>query len=465
MLMERCYPPTPVCLPCRASLASGQYPSTHGATHNHTQLAEDHPILFGRTFSDAGYRTHIVGKSHFSNCHDPLSQESAPFIHNRNFYRHWHGPWYGFQRADISIGHTVEKHACGMHYGAWLEDQGVDLAAHFGHHDYTAYGPWSLPEQYHSSRWVADTTIAGLDEALERGQPYLGWVNFQDPHNPCLVPEPWASMYDPAAIPRYGFKPGEPACYASKPPFYAEILAQPGAYAAKPSDPDLPGAGNVCHLAWTPEQIQANAACYYGMISLLDHHVGRILDHLDARGIADNTLIVFTADHGELLGDHGYWFKSLVSYDESIRVPFLVAGPGIPRGARNPALMNLIDCFPTFCDYAGLPIPWDCEGVDQRPAWEDADVAVRSAVIVEERPGDSAWNQRIIVAEQWKLAYYAGRAHGELYDMNRDPQQIVNLWDEPGHALIKDRLIRRILDHEMNKARPTPGPGAAQAWR
>ena len=117
------------------------------------------------------------------------------------------------------------------------------------------------------------------------------------------------------------------------------MLEQPGDYACKPSDPDLPGTGNVCHLDWSQEQIQGNAAAYYGMISLMDHHVGRVLDHLEAIGERDNTLIVFCADHGELLGDHGLWFKSLVPYDESIRVPFIASQPGtFPAKATRTAL-------------------------------------------------------------------------------------------------------------------------------
>lgn len=458
LLGERVYAPTPVCLPCRASLVTGQYPSTHGATHNMARLPQDWPTLVAPRLARRGYDTHLIGKSHFSSCHDPSSPESAPHIHNRGHFRNWHGPWYGFQHADLSIGHSTEKHACGMHYGVWLEDRGVDTSRFFGHTSYVQYGPWDLPAEHHSSAWIAETAIAGIDRARDHGQPFFLWANFQDPHNPCMVPEPWASMYDPEAIPRFGFKPGEPECFAEKPAFYGEVIAQPGDYAARPSDPDLPGAGNIAHLDWTPRQTQENAACYYGMVSLMDHHIGRILAHLDASGLAEDTLVVFSSDHGDLLGDHGFWWKSLVSYEEGIRVPFLARWPArIPAGTRTRAFCNLVDLPATFCAAAGLGEFPDFEGVDQLPAWTSPGTAVRQDCVVEERPTDHAFVQRILLTDDWKLVFYAGRPWGELYDLRDDPHHVRNLWDAPAQQVVKQAMIARLLAHEVTKRQPHPG--------
>lgn len=459
MLLPRAYAPTPVCLPCRTSLLTGQYPSTHRATHNNSSLPEDYPLTLPRLLRDAGYYTHIIGKTHFTCCHDPCSTESAPFIHNREYYRRWHGSYYGFEHADIAIGHSTEAHACGMHYGAWLEDRGVDLAKHFGQTPYEGFGAWDLPEEFHNSAWTAETTIASMQRSREEGRPFFIWSNFQDPHNPCYVPEPWASMYDPATIPLHGFKPGEPDCYADKPPFYREILDIPGPYEARPSDPGLPLAGNVCSLPYTEEEIRKNAACYYGMVSLLDHHVGRILDALDASGQAENTILVFSADHGELLGDHGFWYKSLVTYDESIRVPMIVSCPGsIPAGTCSEAIQNLVDLAPTFLEAAGLGRETAFEGVSQWAAWRDPSCAVREDTVVEERPFGTDFNQRILVTPTHKLAVYANRSWGELYDLEADPHQTRNLYDDPAHRDLRDRLTARILSHEMNKTAPRPSP-------
>lgn len=461
MLFTRAYPPTPVCLPCRASLVTGQYPSTHGATHNHAALPQGYPDLLPALLRQDGYYTHMIGKSHLAPCHDPCSPESAPFIHNREYYRRWHGPWYGFERADIAIGHTTEKHACGMHYGAWLQDRGVDTDRYFGHTAYDAFGAWDLPEQYHNSRWVADVTIDAIERSVEREQPFYLWANFQDPHNPCMVPEPWASMYRPEDMPALGYKTGEPGSFASKPRFYREIIDQPGAYAARPSDPGLPGAGNVCHLPYSEAETRGNAACYYGMVSLIDHHIGRILEALENAGQADNTVVIFTSDHPDCLGDHGFWYKSLVTFEEIQRVPMIVRYPDhVPAGVTSNAFHNHVDLPATILALTGVTVPTTYEGIDQMPAWRDPGVSVREETVIEERPYDTGWNQRVLITDTHKLAFYAGRDYGELYDTRKDHDQIHNLWDDPAHADIRNAMIARILSHEMNKGAPRRGHSA-----
>jgi uncharacterized sulfatase len=462
MRMDRAYAPTPVCLPCRASILTGQHSSTNGAMHNHSQLRTDYTPRLSDLLRGQGYYTHMIGKSHLMCCHDPKSLESAPHIHNLDYFRKWRGPWYGFEHADICIGHTTEKHACGMHYGAWLQDQGVDLGRYFGNTAYEQYGAWDLPEKYHSSTWIADVTVAAMRRAAGEGRPFFLWTLFQDPHNPCMVPEPWASMYRPDEMPAFGFKQGEPECFDRKPPFYREVLRQSGPYAARPEDAELPGTGNVSHLAWSQRQVRENAACYYGMVSLMDKHIGRILDELRRSGMAENTLVIFTSDHGDLLGDHGLWWKSMVCYDESIRVPLIASMPGrIAGGNTSRAFVSLVDLLPTICDFAGVDVPSVCEGVSQRGVWEGRENSVRDHVVVEERPYDSDFAERIIVTDTHKLAFYANRPYGELYDLAADPDHVDNLWDDPSSQPIRHELIERILSHEMLKCRPSPGPGRA----
>lgn len=458
----RAYAPTPVCLPCRASVISGQFPSTHGACNNHTELPEDHPGLLPGLLRQRGYFTHMVGKSHLANCHDPCSRESAPHIHNLEHWRRWRGPWYGFERADLSIGHTVEAHACGMHYGAWLADRGVDRRRFFGNHRYTDFGAWDLPEEHSQGAWAVERAIAGIEEAGGRGQPFFTWLNFADPHNPCMVPEPWASLYDPASLPVYGPKAGER--FDLKPEFYREILAQPGAYAARTSDQGLRGAGNLSHLAWDQATVQRHAAHYYGMVSMLDMQLGRLLAHLDQRGLADDTLIVFTSDHGDMLGEHGFWYKSLAVYDGSIRVPCIVRAPGhVAAGSRHDGPLSLVDLLPTFLAAAGAPPSWRAEGVDHWRAWHDGRAARRD-VVIEERPYDGDWTQRILVdADGWKAAVYPGRTLGELYAPD-DPDHLINLWDDPAHAARRAAAIDRILHHEVTRRRPNPDPTGMAAW-
>lgn len=454
ILFTRAYAPTPVCLPCRTSVLTGQYPSTHGAMHNECTLPRDHPSTIAAEFTRAGYYTHVIGKSHFNSMHDPASPEGTPHVFNHEFFRGWHGPWYGYTHADISVGHSTERVAASMHYGAWLADRGVDIERYFGTTGYADHGPWDLPEEHHASTWVADTAIAAIDRSLAAGQPFFLSVNFPDPHNPCMVPEPWASMYDPDAIPVHGFVEGEREAFASKPPFYAEIVS-PGGW--HPSDPDLPGSCNVSSLRWTPREVQENAAAYYGMVSLLDKHLGRVLDKIEAEGLLDSTLVIFTADHGDFLGDHGMWWKSLVGFEEAMHVPLVASWPGhLPRGATSDALHSLVDLPATILSLAGLPVPRSYEGIDQRAGWEDPARAIRNHVVVEERPYDTPFTLRVIITPAHKLCFYAHRPYGELYDMQADPRQLRNLWDDPACQPLKLELIGKLLSHEVTKRSPEP---------
>lgn len=454
-VFTRSYPTTPVCLPCRASLLSGLYPSANGAMHNFTALRPSISPMVADVFREGGYYTHMIGKSHVHPCHDPESPESAPHIHDREYYRKWHGPWYGFEHADLNIGHSAEAHACGMHYGVWLEDRGIDTDRYFGHTRYTQFGAWDLPEHVHNSAWIAETVIGAVDRAKAEGKPFYISANFQDPHNPCMVPEPWASMYDPAEMPEFGFKPGEPECFADKPPFYSEILENSGEYAATYSEGGPEKATNAAHLPYTPEETRQNAAAYYGMVSLMDHHIGRILDALEAAGELENTIIVFTSDHGEFLGDHGLWWKELYPYEEGLRVPLVVSWPGhLPENRQSAALQGLIDLAPTWISLAGLDPVQEFQGVDQSPVWKGEADRVREAVVVEDRPHDSPFNQRVYITDRYKLVAYSNPAWGELYDMEADPHQVRNLWNKAEHADLRFRLMQGLLTEEMNRNRP-----------
>jgi hypothetical protein len=274
-----------------------------------------------------------------------------------------------------------------------------------------------------------------------------------------MVPEPWASMYDPNQIPKYGFKEGEPDCFILKPPFYQEIIEQTkGTSVRRLSDPDLPGPIYVSSIDWPQEQVQKNAACYYGMITLMDKYIGKILDKLEETGEIKNTIIIFTSDHGDLLGDHGMYWKSLVAFEESMRIPFIVSYPNeIPKGKRSMAFQSLIDIAPTLLSFVGANIPYQIEGINQKTAWLNPSKKVRDDVVVEERPFHTGFNIRVLIDDNYKLCFYADRDYGELYDIKKDPHQISNLWTNDRFFNVKQKMINRILSQSINKivSRPT----------
>jgi len=440
ILFDRAYTVNPVCTPTRCSLLTGTYPSRHGCFHVGTSLPEDYGPTVADPFREAGYATSLIGKAHFQACKDPESLESAPRVHDLDYFDSWNGPYFGFEHAELVIGHTSEPHASGMHFGAWLRQQGVDLETYFGIHDYDHYGAWSLPEKHHGSAWVADRSIAAIDRAKSEGQPFFLWSSFQDPHNPYVAPEPWSSRYSgsdfPSAIPRPDL--------SDKPEFYQSLVD--GAFYG--DDPELQ------EKAWgdvkiRPElsesDVRSVRAVYHGMVALMDHHIGRILDRLEADGTIDETLIVFTSDHGDYLGDHGLWGKGLPAYEAMQRVPFIVSHPDcVNPGQTSGALQSLVDMEASCLAAAELPQLAASQGVSQLSAWMDPQSEVRDHCLVEFRPAQGPYKQRTQIEDRYKLVSYETRSYGELYDLKADPDQIRNLYEDADYRAVRERMVARL---------------------
>lgn len=444
ILFERAYTVNPVCTPSRCSILTGQYPSRHGCFHVGTNLPTDYGPTVAHRLTNAGYATALLGKAHFQACKDPASFESAPHVHQLDFFKDWTGPYFGFEHAELVIGHTSEPHAGGMSYGAWLVEQGIDLKRYFDIHDYDHHGAWALPEAFHGSKWVADASMLAIDRAIEKEQPFFVWASFQDPHNPYVTPEPWASMYQGKDMPKPIGRDGE---MDDKPLFYRELMN--GNFYG--DDPDFQDRGwGDCKIRPTlgETDVQNVRAVYNGMVSLMDHHIGRLLAHLEKRGLMDETLIVFTSDHGDYLGDHGLWGKGLPTYECMQRVPFVVRHPQCETpGARSQALQSLVDLETSFLDVAGLSPESGSQGICQTSSWIHADQQPRDWALVEFRPSHGHFMQRTYVEGRYKLVRYENRDYGELYDLEKDPHQFVNRFEDEALRSVKEGLIKHFDAH------------------
>jgi len=459
---DRAYCPNPVCTPTRATLITGVYPSQHGAWTIGCKLPEDVPTV-GEIFQRNGYATGLIGKAHFQPLKSQPGSESIecqPILRDLDFWRKFHGPWYGFQHVETARNHADESHA-GQHYAIWMEENGLE-----NWRDYFWKWPenepkrkhhWDLPEEFHYSRWTAERSIAYMEKCREEDKPFFLWSSFQDPHPPYLVPEPWASMYDPDDMVPGKLTPGE---HDLNPPHFQKTQE------AKPDFSmyrETYGAhGFHSHLI-AEDALKKNMAIYYGMISLMDQQIGRIFEALDRLKIADNTIIVFSTDHGHFLGRHGLIAKGAFHYEDMIRVPMIVWYPGhVPQNAVCSDLQSLVDFAPTALGAASIEVPGFMTGVNQFDAWCGREKAPREHIIVENRHEPTLVHLRTYVDERYKITVYRNHDYGELFDLEEDPGEVHNRWRDREYAGVKSELLRKFMSATL-ECEPTRMPRIAGA--
>jgi uncharacterized sulfatase len=452
-LFGRAYCPNPTCTPSRASIITGLYPSQHGAWALGTRLDERIPTV-GGILGEAGYDCSLIGKAHFQplkSTPEHPSLEAYPVLHDMEYWRRFHGPYYGFNHVELARNHADEAHV-GQHYALWLEEKGAkDWRRHFQPPTGTTpaqFGRWSIPEELHYNTWIVERTIARLERsATRRDEPFFLWASFFDPHPPYLVPEPWDTLYDPARLTVPEGLPGE---HAANPPHFH--LTQEEAPDFSPWQETVQMNHGLHTHRRSREQRARELAIYYGMISLMDAGIGRILKRLEDLGLAEDTLVVFTSDHGHFLGQHGLVAKGPFHYEDLIRVPFVVRWPGhVPAGGRSPALQSLVDLAPTFLAAAGQEDLPSMSGCDQLPVWTGAEAQARDHVLVENRHQPTAIHLRTYVDERFKITVYRDRPYGELFDLREDPGETHNRWSDPAMAEVRSQLLLKLAHAELSK--------------
>lgn len=393
--------PHPTCTPSRYSLLSGLYPHQHGGRTNRSTLAPG-IATFPRALRQAGYRTAAVGKMHFT-------------------------PTY----LDVGFGELAlaEQDGDGRlddDYHRALRERGlldlndlVDQRQEFRRRAPPAYWetfgarPSDLPEEWHSTTWIAERALESLARWTDAGN--LLMVGFIKPHHPFDPPEAWARQYDPAGI-----------------------VPLPGWTATVPDHDRAYHRGYFPNDALTKATIKRAMALYYATIGQLDHQVGRMIAFLKDRGQYENTLIVFTSDHGEYLGFHHQLLKSGYPYDPLLRVPLLIKFPGgRERGTVRETLASLIDLAPTILRQAGVEPPPAMGGLDLADPRAD-----RSIVFAEGRPG------QLYLARSRTHALLLTRdpATSLFFDLREDPFQLANRCNDPAYQPLVRQYREAIAD-------------------
>jgi arylsulfatase A-like enzyme len=443
----RAYCPSAVCTPSRVSLLTGQYVARHGVWNVGVNAGADVDFLSHR-LGRAGYQTCLVGKAHFE-AYGAGADESCESIAGYGAgYGEWTGPYYGFETAKLALGHTVWGMA--GHYGAWLRERATaqemadfeklrpaDGFREFGGNAYD----WSLPTRLSNSVWTIDTAIDFLERQRDPTRPFHLFVSFQDPHHPHAVPNDFAGRVDPNTV---GLPRHDPDELDRMPPHFR--LAHEGRLKGSPYARRWPVSGQHDGFDYRdiPEASQRLArSYYYSLVKLIDDQLLRLWACLENAGLLENTLVVVTSDHGELLGDHGLWMKGPFHYQELARVPLLVMGPGIAAGTVEDGVVSLVDVAPTVLALAGLQPETEMDGIDlahQPPP----DRTVLCETVLD-------WEGlicRTVVGRRHKLTWYANSPHGELFDLEADPEERNNLWADPAAGTVRADLLGRLIDHD-----------------
>lgn len=413
VVFDNCYVQNPLCCPSRYSILTGRYPHCHGVRSNWYAPNEGEES-FGHRLKRAGYSTALIGKMHFT-------------------------PWQDCFGFDGRIIAEAKFHAdCPDDYERFLNAHGktrqelYPLKSQQYVDNCTAIDS-SLPQELHIDSFVGRSAC----EYIKRTEgPFCMFTSFLSPHNPYDPPYPYNEMFADTEFPERNMgedevmrKPKEAYNYINnrlKWPFKTDQL--------------------------TKAQLHKMKANYYGLCTLVDDWVGRIVECLKERGIYENTVIVYTSDHGDLLGDHGLVYKQCF-YEQSVRVPLIFHAPHRFTPKRIGALVESMDLFDTFCELGNAD-----------PGFGSQGKSLVSLLIGEEHEEhrEAVFSENyfgtMVRWEHYKLVYYYGKDYGELYDLKIDPEEQKNLWESDAYQEIKVKMKNLLLEWSFSSRDPLPLP-------
>jgi len=418
---RRAYTPMPICTPARCSVFTGRFPQATRVRQNSAAAHVTHGGDLVQVLRQAGYSINLAGKNH-----SYLRREDFDFFAS---YMH-----VGGGRKDRK---TPEQEA----FDEWLKAL-----------DHTvAMEPTPFPLEMQLPYRVVSDAIECIDNRDER--PFFLWLSFAEPHNPYQVPEPYFSMFPPESVPERAAGPEA-----------AEAKGGSWLWLRRLIEEKRPG---------YDEHWRRYRANYCGMIRLIDDQIRRFVEHLEAKGLLENTIIIFMADHGDFAGDYGLQRKGTELPECLVRVPLSIVGPGIRAQDLAEPFVSLVDVMPTLCEALGAEIPFGVQGRSLWPMltggeWPAGEFESIYAELgfggvpytPDERPPlhfpyegrtfdelnsvTQSGNLKMVRKGNWKLLYdVTGR--GQLYDLERDPAELQNLYDDPACRAKRAELTEELL--------------------
>jgi arylsulfatase len=437
VLFERAYCQSPVCTPSRASFMTGRYSRTTRCRQNGQQIPADEKLV-SKLFAEQGYVCGLAGKLHLAPCHPDVSPIEEARIDDGYHAFHW--------SHSVGGGNTWPMDE----YLQWLDQKGSLLKREpIPEVRQTFYG--NDPEDRQGT-WCTDKALAFIRTNRKHGKPWFFSLNYFDPHHPFDPPKALMDKYMALSeqIPLPNYREGE---LADKPIYQA--IDSESAYNFVPM---------FRFREMSELEHRAARASQWAMMEHLDTQVGRLIADLGQAGDLANTIIIFMSDHGEMLGDHGIYWKGPYFYEELVRVPLIISWPGkIVPGERTQALVELVDIAPTLLAASELPMYPAIQG---RSLWPlltgTTDLQVHRDSVYCEYYNAQPWHPELppqctmVFDGRYKLVRVHSSKEGELYDLQTDPTEGINLYANPDYREIKLEMLEMLSDRMAWTVDPLP---------
>ena len=431
-----------VCMPTRASIYTGRYPHVHGVWANGVTLPRSETTL-PEVLRSHGYATAACGKIHF--------EPQQPYLHEKRSVVDGARaviprltaaelPYYGFD----------EVHHCENLLGEEYLD---DMRARVPEMMPLILGRTNVPEEFHELTWITDRAIDVIHRHAADGTPFFCHCSFHELCPPCRTPAGFAGLTDPADVALPELREDD---LAAKPEWYRRCFE---AYTRSGMQPD-------------EAALRQAIASNHDQMRFIDKQFGRLLTALRETGVEDETIVLYTADHGLSLNDHWQWRHGPFLFDEVVHIPMIWRVPGItPAGRGSTALVEQVDIMPTILTLCGLPLPDTVQGVPILEVLTEPDTAPgKEAVLLQERQAPDLKVRNIppeditqigLRTRQWKFIQYVGRDMGELYDLENDPREYHNLWYETRFNGLKRDLASMLCERLYTTS---PFPACPYDW-
>ena len=475
-IFENFYTASPVCMPNRASLMTGRYPSLHGLRYNGCILPH-RANTFINLLAEAGYETAAFGKSHLqpytakapmANSIEDLKhikeawndiERAESYLEEPQFYQpdekfEFETPYYGFKNVDIVTSHGDR---CGGHYRQWFRQMAPDWQSF---HDpknelpnnYTCPQAYRtpVPEELYPTAYIRDRVVDYIHTAKNKDTPFFAFVSFPDPHHPFNPPGKYWDMYNPDEFELY--LPYEAHKNPTPPMRWLNRNLKSGADGQKTPQ---------TALMLDEHHIKEAMALTAGMISFVDDAIGTIMDTLSDTWQNDNTVVCFNSDHGDYLGDFNMILKGALQFKSITRVPFIWMDPGMRTREKTDALCSTVDIASSILDRAGLKTFNGNQGKTFLPALL-GEVPLRDEALIEYNDGGSRLGfkeparVRSIISLGWRYTVYKDCDWGELYDLKSDPDETENLWHITAFSETKAYFAERLNHHLIAQMDESP---------